>query len=351
MTDQALVPIPRVLPMAPRSLDSGLVELWLSGRPEQSLRTYRFSLSHFAGWVGADSLAQAATMLLSNGRGQANATTMAYRAHLLDAGFAPTTVNGRLYALRSVAKMARLAGLIEWAIEVPGVKVKRIRDTRGPGARALAGMLGASLGDTPRLIRDHAILRLLASLGLRAGEVVSLDLDNYEPARGLLWVRPKGGLERDWHTLPPHTKQALDRWIESRGRVAGPLFTNLDRAGKEGAAGDRRLSKRAIEQLVARYGDKAGVGHVWPHAMRHTAISTVLENTKDIGVAQKFGRHANIATTGAYLDAQGDVKGRAAAALEATLEALMPRPVLADADGAPSPAPGFEEPVADDDRT
>ena len=53
-------------------------------------------------------------------------------------------------------------------------------------------MLAATEGNTPRLVRDRAILWLFAALGLRAGEVVSLDLGHYERGRDLLWVQGKG---------------------------------------------------------------------------------------------------------------------------------------------------------------
>ena len=145
---------------------------------------------------------------------------------------------------------------ISWGIEVPGLPVERVRDPRAPGWAAVAAMISAAAGSTPRAVRDRAILWLLIGLGLRRAEVASLDLAHYEGER--LRVLGKGRRQRDSHSLPVPVQRALNNWIAIRGDAPGPLFVNLDRAQKSGAAGDRRLSGRAIHQLVGYWAQRAG---------------------------------------------------------------------------------------------
>jgi site-specific recombinase XerC len=78
-----------------------------------------------------------------------------------------------------------------------------------------------------------------------------------------------------------------------------PLFVST-RGNATGAAG-RRLSTRSVREMFMSWQIRAGFDqHHNFHALRHTAISTVRRQTKDIRLAQRFARHANIATTVRY---------------------------------------------------
>jgi integrase/recombinase XerC len=70
---------------------------------------------------------------------------------------------------------------VAWAIEVSGEKLKRYRDTRGPGMDGVRRLLAAlDRRRDPKAVRDRAILRLLFDLVLRRDELVSLDLDHLD---------------------------------------------------------------------------------------------------------------------------------------------------------------------------
>jgi integrase/recombinase XerC len=319
----ATVPSPPFqLPTVPTAAGDGLLELWLSGRSPATLDAYRRSVLHFARWLGADSAESGADALLAATPGQANALVLAYRNGLIDAGAASATVNARITALRSLTRAARLIGLISWAIEDPGLPVQRVRDPRGPGWAAVAAMISAAGGDKPRAVRDRAILWLLIGLGLRRAEVASLDLVHFEGDR--LWVLGKGRRQRETQTLPASVRQALEAWIAVRGDQPGPLFTNLDRAAKGGRGGDGRLTGRAIHQLVGYWAQRAGVKRpVWPHAIRHSAITAGQELVHDPAKVMRFGRHRSLATTTAYLDAINDDAGKVADAIAARVAAAV----------------------------
>ena len=110
-----------------------VVVAFLEGRKATTLDAYRRSLEDFARFTDAASIDDAARLLLSHGHGEANRLALAYRADLLHREPAPATVNARLAALRCLVKLAGTLGLVPWRLEVPSVKAKAYRDTRGPG--------------------------------------------------------------------------------------------------------------------------------------------------------------------------------------------------------------------------
>lgn len=89
-----------------------LVGAFLSGRSARTLDAYRADLGDFAAFVGVEGVDEAAGALLACGLGAANERVLAYRAHLLERGLSPATINRRLSAVRSLVKLARTLGLV-----------------------------------------------------------------------------------------------------------------------------------------------------------------------------------------------------------------------------------------------
>lgn len=286
-----------------------LVESFLTGRSEQTLRAYRADLEDFRAWVGAATIDGAAQALLAQGHGPANGLALAYRADLVDRGLAPATVNRRLAALRSLVALARTLGLVPWALEVKGVRAETYRDTRGPGRVGVQALFAEAADRVdPKGLRDLAIVRLLHDVALRRGEVVGLDLADLDLERGTVAVLGKGKAQRVLVTLPAQTQAALAAWLEVRGVEPGPLFTNFDRAGKGG-----RLTGRSVARVVADLGESVGL-EVRPHGLRHAAITQALDVTGgNVRQVQRFSRHAKIETLLVYDDNRQDLAGEVAA--------------------------------------
>ncbi len=297
-----------------RPTQAAVVEAWQATYDGATLATYKQRLNLFATWLGVPA-SEAGPAFLGSGRGAANATALAYKNHLRAEGRSPSTINGHLVALRSLVAYARLVDLVDWDLTVAGEKSRRLRDTRGPGMPALARLYKAIEGDGDKALRDRAILWLLIGQGLRESEIVSLDLAHLDGDR--LSILGKARREREWITLDKSTRAALAIWIERRGDTAGALFTNFDRAHawKEARAkgsADRRITRFAVRQLVGYYSAKSG-RRTWPHAIRHSAITEIIEATRDINAARLFARHDSLATTSAYADNLDDLGGKAAA--------------------------------------
>ena len=286
-----------------------LLEAWLAGRSPQTVDAYRRDLAEFAAYVGADSPARAAEVLLGAGAGEGNFVALQYRAALLDRGLAPATVNRKLAALRSLVKVARTVGLITFSLDVENVRSQAYRDTRGPGVEGYRSLLGALQGRSDaKGARDRAILHLLFDLGLRRAEVVSLDLGHLDLEGGTVSVMGKGRRERVSLTLPGPTIAALGSWLAFRGEEDGPLFASIDKGGKVG----ERLTGRGLHKVVSTIGGKVGLS-VWPHALRHAAITTALDMTAgDVRAVARFSRHMDIRVLGRYDDNREDMGGQVA---------------------------------------
>ncbi len=285
-----------------------LVGAFLSNKSQNTVAAYAADLRAFAKFVCADDVDAAANALLRLDPGVANAVALEYRADLVERGLSASTVNRRLASLRSLVALARTLGLVTWELQVKNLRAEAYRDTRGPGFHGFVMLLAALEGRRSRkATRDRALLRLLFDLALRRGEVVSLDAADVDLVAGSLNVLGKGRNARVRLTLPEPTKAALAAWLEVRGFDEGPLFTNVDRAGK-----GKRLTGRSVHRIVTRLGKDAGVA-VRPHGLRHAAITSGLDATNgDVRAVQRFSRHKSLATLTLYDDCRRDLAGKVA---------------------------------------
>ena len=108
-------------------------------------------------------------------------------------------------------------------------------------------------------------------------------------------------------TLPTETQAVLRGWLSVRGDTPGPLFLNFDRAKK-----GRRLTGAGLYALVRKLGRSVGVD-VWPHGLRHTAITEALDLTEgDVRAVQRFSRHRDMRVLTVYDDNRTDLAGEVA---------------------------------------
>ncbi|HZA95365.1 MAG TPA: tyrosine recombinase XerC [Burkholderiaceae bacterium] len=156
--------------------------------------------------------------------------------------------------------------------------------------------------------RDHAIVELLYSSGLRLAELVSLDTHYFDAAgeqsASVSWVDVaaaeatvfgKGGKTRQV-PIGKHACIALARWLQVRANLTG----DDERALFVTAAGVR-LSARSVQARLALLSRKLGLGvHVHPHVLRHSFASHLLQSSGDLRAVQELLGHSNIATTQIY---------------------------------------------------
>jgi integrase/recombinase XerC len=293
----------------------GLVERFLTRQKPTTREAYAQDLADFARFLGAPSNQAAAVQLLTGDPKLADQLVHDYLVQLRQRGLASATINRRLSTLRSLVRLARLFQLVSWTLELPGEKLERSRDTRGFGLDDMHRLLGAlEEREDAKAARDRALLRLAFDLGLRRGELAGLDLEHLDLEAGTLAVLGKGQESHELLTLPPETIAVLRAWLEQRGRVAGPLFINFDRAGK-----GQRLTPTSIYRIVRELGDQVQV-RARPHGLRHAAITAVLDLSQgDVRAAARFSRHADIRTLTVYDDNRQDLGGKMARLVAAAL--------------------------------
>lgn len=298
---------------APITLDQ-LHDAFLSGRAATTGRAYAADLRDFAAFTSAADPPRAIGRLLELDAAGARLLTMQYRDYLVTARrLTAATVNRRLATLRSIVRLARQLGMVGWGLDVEGLRSTPYRDTRGPGLdawRKLREHVQREAADgRPGSVRTLAILRLLHDLGLRRGEVCSLDLSSLDLDQGVLHVVGKGKREPARLSLPGGLRSVLADWLAIRGSKPGALFL--------GARGRPRLTGDGLAEIVAAAGDRAGLTvTVRPHGLRHQAITRALDLTNgDVRKVQRFSRHAKVETLLRYDDARRDEAGEIAGRL------------------------------------
>lgn len=145
---------------------------------------------------------------------------------------------------------------------------------------------------TPEDVRDRAMLELFYSSGLRLAELCGLRWGDLQLDAGLVRVHGKGGKVRDVPVGRP-AREALSRLRAQGGnRADQPVFK-----GREGAPIGRALVERRVRAIARRQGlDK----RVYPHLLRHSCASHLLESSGDLRAVQELLGHADIATTQIY---------------------------------------------------
>jgi integrase/recombinase XerC len=224
-----------------------------------------------------------------------------YRRQLIEANLAPSTINVRLSAIKSLVDYARKMGECHFNLtDVPGIKNETYRDTTGIGIEEFKGAISLPDRSTAIGARDYAILRLLWDNALRRNEIHSLNVGDFIPT-GQLKILGKGKIQKTAIDLTQGALVAISEWLEWRDEVEpeDPLFISLSR-NQYG----HRLDGSNIYRLVRKFSEAAGVEKVVsPHRIRHSAITAYLDNSDgNIRAAQALSRHANLNTLTRYDD-------------------------------------------------
>ncbi len=239
--------------------------------------------------------------------------TAALRAVLVEK-YASRTANKMLSALRRVLKEALRLELMDAkdyarAVDISNIKVSKELRGRALTQGEITALMNACLNDpTPAGFRDAALIAILRGSGLRRGEVVNLDLSNFNPdTRAVQVQNGKGGKDRTVY-LPKGALPVVVNWLDIRGDAAGPLLCHVNKAGRVVV---RRLTSQAVLFLLQRRAVEAGVKSFSAHDFRRTFVSDLLDAGVDIVTVSKLAGHADVSTTARYERRGEEVKKRA----------------------------------------
>jgi integrase/recombinase XerC len=145
--------------------------------------------------------------------------------------------------------------------------------------------------------RDHAILELFYSSGLRLSELVNLNIDQIDFTEGTVTVTGKGNKTRIV-PLGSKAKTAMQTWLNIRPQLITRNPTEkavfISKQGK-------RVSGRNIQYRMKDWSIKQGINaSVHPHLLRHSFATHVLQSSGDLRAVQEMLGHANISTTQVY---------------------------------------------------
>lgn len=264
------------------------------GLATNTLLSYRRDLRRYADFLGERSLDEV-------GEEDVSAFLAALRqGDELHVPLSATSAGRAVVAVRGLHRFAHREGLTRHdpAREVkPPAPLRRL-----PKAITVAEverLLDAAGADqTPRSVRDRALLELLYGTGARISEAVGLDVDDLERGSGLVRLDGKGGKQR-MVPVGSYAQAAVDAYLvrtrpglASSGTGSSALFLN-----HRGS----RLSRQSAWTILQRAAARAGLtGTISPHVLRHSFATHLLDGGADVRVVQELLGHASVTTTQVY---------------------------------------------------
>jgi integrase/recombinase XerD len=280
---------------APSPLDEALDRYLAHLRVERglspaTLESYARDLREYLDWLAAKGLLQLAQVT--------EPKVLEHLGALQRRGLSRASQARHLAAMRGLHKFASAEGI---APLDPSEGVGAMR-----GTRPLPNFL--SVDEIDRLLnqpdastapgaRDRAMLEVLYASGLRVSELVALPLGAIDQRTGVVRVRGKGGKER---IVPvgERAQNSLSTYLSGpRQKLLGArrcpdLFVTPRGAG---------MTRQGFWKLIGRYARAAGIAQrVYPHSLRHSFATHLLERGADLRAVQAMLGHADIATTQIY---------------------------------------------------
>lgn len=212
------------------------------------------------------------------------------------AGFAPSSATTLVSAIRSLIQWAFITGRVDCDLSAGVLRASstRVNLPRGLSSDDIRALLRSCNVNTAFGIRDFAVITSLYRLGLRAGELSGLMMEDIDWASQRLCVVGKGP-RRLCLPIPIDVGQALVQWLKVRptGVETRAVFVRL-------RAPIGRLSSAGVSDIVIHRADAAGLGNIRAHRLRHTAAMNVIGAGGSLREAQQLLGHRTLNSTQTY---------------------------------------------------
>jgi integrase/recombinase XerD len=264
------------------------------GLSRNTLEAYRSDLLQFGRFLSERS----GDALTATGADVSDFLTTLARGNEDRPGASAATLHRKAACLRSFYRHLRRENLLDSdptaALSSPR-RGKRLPEvlTRGE----VQALLQSPKGTDPAALRDRALLEVMYACGLRASEVIGLEVSDVDLDEGLLRARGKGSKER----IVPVGRAAVGaiRAYLSRGRPA-LVRMNPERALFVNFRG-QALTRQGLYKIVRRHASTVGLAErMSPHTLRHTFATHLLSGGCDLRSVQEMLGHADVATTQLY---------------------------------------------------
>ena len=254
-----------------------------------TLRNYRSDLLHFARYLEDEEdvpVLEADRMMARR-----------YLGTLKESGMATASLTRKVSTIRSFYRFLVREGMLE-ATPLTGIVAPK-REQKLPTILSkddLDALIESADETTPTGLRNRAMLEMMYASGVRLSEIVGLNLRSIDLEERTVVVRGKGNKER-MVLLGEPAEKTLRRYLsDGRPKMATgaeeALFLNRD---------GNRLSGRSVQKMVRKHALKAGLEtHVWPHLLRHSFATHLLDGGAELRVVQELLGHASAQTTQIY---------------------------------------------------
>jgi integrase/recombinase XerC len=200
-----------------------------------------------------------------------------------------------LSAIRSLFRWMLREGIAE---HNPATPVKAPKSPRHLPATLDADTIGQLLDipcDTPLAIRDKAIMELFYSSGLRLSELADLHWEQIDLPSGMVTVTGKGNKSR----MVPVGRIAAEALLE--WRKARVQFASFEEPHVFVSQRGSPIATRTIQSRIRYWAKRQGMPQsIYPHLLRHSFASHMLESSGDLRAVQELLGHADISTTQIY---------------------------------------------------
>lgn len=223
-------------------------------------------------------------------------------ARLHAGGLAPRTLAVTLSAWRTWFRHLAKVGEVDPAV-FSGIKAprapKRLPNalTESEAMRLVDAPASAAEPHSPAIAaRDQAMFEVLYGCGIRIGELVGLDVRDADLDRGEMRVFGKGRKERVV-PLGALACNAIRKWLDLRSSLVTGVGLPALFVGARGERISPPVVRRALKLRALQQGISS---HVYPHRLRHSFASHVLQSSQDLRAVQELMGHASIASTQVY---------------------------------------------------
>ena len=151
-------------------------------------------------------------------------------------------------------------------------------------------------GDTPKEIRDKAMLELLYATGIRVSELITLKKGDINLQMGYLVCR-----DGDKERVIPFGSQAKKALINYLDRTRAVMISDSDSEHLFANCYGKPMSRQGFWKLLKFYAKKAGItSDITPHTLRHSFAAHLVQNGADLRSVQEMLGHSDISTTQIY---------------------------------------------------
>lgn len=265
-------------------------------RSPNTVRTYKTDLELFLEFASATGIKNLDSLELN--------TFRLWLADQKKKGSSNSTISRRSSTVRVFSTWAFQKGLIKTdpAVRLISPKVNRtlpnvLAQKQASNLMQTASNLDDEENSVTIRMRDHAVLEVLYSSGIRVSELTGLDIKDLDFTRCTMRVIGKGNKERVVPFGQP-AKEAIQTYLtKARTELANEKSGNALFLGTRGKRLDTRQVRRILTNAIARV---EGLVNVSPHDLRHSAATHMLEGGADLRIVQELLGHSSLATTQKY---------------------------------------------------